>query len=206
MAHQYPSDVAFTPAVKAVQSRKGSRASYARMERGEGWQTTVTEELAEYLAGLDMFYLGTANSAGQPYIQYRGGPPGFLKVVDDHTLGFADFGGNRQYVTLGNLSENPKAFLFLMDYANQRRVKVWGTARVVEGDAALDDRLRDPAYPGNVERAILFMVEAWDINCQQHIHERYSRRQIAPVIEKLQARIAELEAELNRLKASPGTA
>jgi uncharacterized protein len=205
MARHYPSDVAFTPAVKAVQSRKGSRASYARMERGEGWQTTVTEELAEYLADLDMFYLGTVNADGHPYIQYRGGPPGFLKVIDEHSLGFADFGGNHQYVTLGNLSENPKAFLFLMDYANQRRLKAWGTARVVEGDAALEDRLRDPAYPGKVERAILFTVEAWDVNCQQHIHPRYSRRQIAPVIEKLHARIAELEAELNRLKASPVT-
>jgi predicted pyridoxine 5'-phosphate oxidase superfamily flavin-nucleotide-binding protein len=127
----FPSDVAFTPAVKAVQQRKGSRAGYARMEAGRGWRTTVSPDLADYLADLDMFYLGTASTAGQPYIQYRGGPPGFLKVLDDKTLGFADFGGNRQYITLGNLSENPKAFLFLMDYANSRRVKVWGTARVV---------------------------------------------------------------------------
>lgn len=204
MASHYPSDVAFTPAVKAIQAQMGSRGGYARMERGEGWQTTVSEELAEYLANLDMFYLGTANSDGQPYIQYRGGPPGFLKVIDEHTLGFADFGGNRQYVTWGNLSENPKAFLFLMDYANQRRIKVWGAARVVEGDAALEDRLRDPAYPGKVERAILFTVEAWDVNCPQHIHPRYSLRQIVPVIEKLNARIAELEAEVKRLKAGPG--
>jgi uncharacterized protein len=205
MTHQYPSDVAFTPAVKVIQVRNGSRMSYARMERGEGWQTTVTEELAAYLADLDMFYLGTANADGQPYIQYRGGPPGFLKVIDDRTLGFADFGGNRQYVTLGNLSENPKAFLFLMDYANQRRVKVWGNARVVEGDAVMMDRLRDPGYPGKVERAILFTVEAWDVNCQQHIHERYSQRQIAPMVEKFHARIADLEAELKRLKATPVT-
>jgi predicted pyridoxine 5'-phosphate oxidase superfamily flavin-nucleotide-binding protein len=188
--------------VKAVQSRKGSRTSYARMEQGEGWPTTVNAQLAEYLADLDMFYLGTANAEGQPYIQYRGGSPGFLKVIDEHTLGFADFGGNRQYVTLGNLSENPKAFLFLMDYANQRRVKVWGTARVVEGDAALEERLRDPQYPGKVERVILFTVEAWDVNCQQHIHERYSLRQLAPVVEKLHARIAELEAELKRVAAN----
>ena len=139
-----PSDIAFTPAVKAIQERKGSRQSYARMERGRGWQTEVTPELAEFLADLDMFYLGTANAEGQPYIQHRGGPPGFLKVIDDHTLGFADFGGNRQYITLGNLSENPKAFLFLMDYANQRRVKLWGTARVVEGDAELQVTARRP--------------------------------------------------------------
>ncbi len=205
MARHYPSDVAFTPAVKAVQSRKGSRESYARMEQGDGWPTTVTEELAGYLADLDMFYLGTANAEGQPYIQYRGGPPGFLKVIDEHTLGFADFGGNRQYITLGNLSENPKAYLFLMDYAHQRRVKIWGTARVVEGDTALENRLRDPEYAGKVERVILFRVEAWDVNCQQHIHQRLSRRQIAPVIEKLQARIAELEAELHRLQTPPVT-
>ena len=104
-----PSDVAFTPAVKATQERMGSRRSYARMERGDGWRTTVTPDLAGFLADLDMFYLGTATAGGQPYIQYRGGPPGFLKVLDDHTLGFADFGGNRQYLTVGNLSENPKA-------------------------------------------------------------------------------------------------
>src|SRR2546423_9846225 len=151
----FPSDVAFTPAVKAVQEARGSRQSYARMEKGRGWRTTVTPDLVEFLADLDMFYLGTANAEGQPYIQYRGGPPGFLKVIDDKTLGFADFGGNQQYVTLGNLSENPKAFLFLMDYANRRRVKLWGTARAVEGDTALLERLRDPEYPGEVERPIL---------------------------------------------------
>ena len=149
-----PSDVAFTPAVKAIQQRKGSRQSYARMEQDGGWQTTVTPDLAEFLADLDSFYLGTATADGQPYIQHRGGPPGFLKVLDDRTLAFADFGGNRQYVTLGNLSENPRAFIFLMDYANRRRVKVWGTARVVEGDAGLEQQLRDPAYPGKVERVI----------------------------------------------------
>ncbi len=124
----YPSDVAFTPAVKAVQQARGSRQSYARMEQGRGWRTTVTPDLAAFLADLDMFYLGTANAAGQPYIQYRGGPSGFLKAIDERTLGFADFGGNQQYVTLGNLSENPKAFLFLIDYANSRRIKVWGAA------------------------------------------------------------------------------
>ena len=201
--HATPSDVAFTPAVKAIQQRKGSRGPYARMERGRGWQTAITPDLADFLADLDMFYLGTANSEGQPYIQYRGGPPGFLKVLDDHTLGFADFGGNRQYVTLGNLSENPRAFLFLMDYANSRRVKLWGTARAVEGDAALLERLRDPAYPGEAERAILFTVEAWDVNCPQHIHRRFSERQVAPAIARMQARIDELEAEVERLRSNP---
>ncbi len=191
-----PSDVAFTHAVKAIQERLGSRASYARMERSGGWQTTVTPELAEFISDLDMFYLGTANAAGQPYIQYRGGPPGFLKVIDQQTLGFADFGGNRQYITLGNLSENSQAFIFLMDYANSQRIKLWGTAKVVENDTRLMAQLRDPEYPGKAERAILFEVTAWDINCPQHIHKRYSERQILPVIEKLETRIKELEAEL----------
>jgi predicted pyridoxine 5'-phosphate oxidase superfamily flavin-nucleotide-binding protein len=194
----YPSDIAFTPAVKQIQAAKGSRASYAKVEQNRGWKTRVTPELAEFLAELDMFYLGTANAEGQPYVQYRGGPPGFLRVLDDKTLGFADFGGNRQYITLGNLSENPKAFLFLMDYANSRRVKVWATAKVVEDDAELLERLRDPDYPGQVERAIVFTIEAWDINCPQHIHKRFSQRQVAPVIAELQARIAEREERLQQ--------
>jgi predicted pyridoxine 5'-phosphate oxidase superfamily flavin-nucleotide-binding protein len=195
-----PSDVAFTPAVKSIQAEKGSRASYARMEQTVGWQTTVTAELSEFLADLDMFYLGTANAEGQPYIQYRGGSPGFLKVIDETTLGFADFGGNRQYITLGNLSQNPQAFIFLMDYANSRRVKLWGTAKVVDDDPALLNRLADPDYPGKVERAIVFSLVAWDVNCHQHIHPRFSKRQIAPVIEKLQDRIVDLEAELAALR------
>lgn len=195
-----PSDIAFTPAVKALQRQHGSRHSYARMEQGEGWQTTVTPQLAEFLAGLDMFYLGTASAAGQPYIQYRGGPPGFLKVLDEHTLGFADFGGNSQYVTTGNLSENPQAFIFLMDYAHSQRVKLWGTARVIDDDPELLNRLRDPQYPGRVERAILFTLDAWDINCPQHIHKRFTERQVAPIIDKLKSRVQELEAELSRLR------
>lgn len=191
-----PSDVAFTAAVKAIQTAKGSRKSYASMERGRGWNTTVTEDLAAFLAELDMFYLGTANAAGQPYIQYRGGPAGFLKVIDDHTLGFADFAGNRQYITLGNLSENPQAFIFLMDYANSRRVKLWGTAKVIENDTALLARLADPNYEATPQRAILISIEAWDTNCPQHIHQRFSAAQVAPVIESLQRRVKELEAEL----------
>ena len=198
--HEYPSDIAFTAAVKGVQTAKGSRDRYAKVER-RGWRTRVTPDLAGFLGGLDMFYLGTASAEGQPYIQYRGGSPGFLKVLDEKTLAFADFGGNRQYVTVGNLSENPRAFLFLMDYANQQRVKLWGTARVVEDDPGLLDQLRDPDYPAKVERAIVFTVEAWDINCPQHIHQRFSQRQVQPVIGELQHRIAELEAELANLRS-----
>lgn len=197
---QFSSDVAFTPAVKSLQAAKGSRSRYGRMELEGSWETTVTPALAAFLADLDMFYLGTANAEGQPYIQYRGGSPGFLKVLDDKTLAFADFGGNRQYITLGNLSENPKAFIFLMDYAQSRRIKVWGNARVVEDDPALLDRLRDQSDPGKAERAIVFEIEAWDVNCPQHIHRRFSQRQVAPVLEKLQGRIAELEAEVRQLR------
>lgn len=193
---QFASNIAFTPSVKAIQSEKGSRSAYSKVEQGRGWQTAVTPDLQAFLESLDMFYLGTANAEGQPYIQYRGGAPGFLKVIDDKTLGFADFGGNRQYITLGNLSDNPKAFIFLMDYANSRRIKLWGTARVVEDDPVLLQQLQDPEYPGRVERAIVFAIEAWDVNCPQHIHKRFPQREIAPIIESLQARIQELEARI----------
>ena len=192
----FPSDIAFTPAVKAVQESKGSRQGYFRMEHGHGWETEVTMALAEFIAGLDMFYLGTANAQGQPYIQYRGGTPGFLRVVDNKTLGFGDFGGNQQYITRGNLADNPKAFVFLMDYANRKRIKLWGTARVIEGDKALNDQLGDRRYPARVERSILFTIEAWDANCRQHIHPRFSEGQVAPVIEKLRQRVRELEEQL----------
>jgi predicted pyridoxine 5'-phosphate oxidase superfamily flavin-nucleotide-binding protein len=190
---QFPSDIAFTIAVKEIQTEKGSSAAYSKVEQNRGWQTTVTPE---YLSGLDMFYLGTSNAAGQPYVQYRGGSTGLLKVIDEKTLGFADFSGNRQYISLGNLSENSKAFIFLMDYANSRRIKLWGTARVVEEDSELIESLRDPDYPGKVQRAIVFSLEAWNVNCPQHIHKRFAQRDVAPVIESLQNRIQELEAKL----------
>lgn len=191
-----PSDIAFTDSVKAIQTRKGSRRGYARMESAGGWETRVTPELAEFLAELDMFYLGTANTAGQPYIQYRGGPPGFLKVLDERTLAFADFAGNQQYISLGNLAENPKAFLFLMDYTNRQRVKVWGNAKVVEDDPALLAKLKDPTYAGKPERAIVFTIEAWDGNCPQHIHQRFAAKDVAPAIRRLEDRVRELEAQL----------
>lgn len=143
-----------------------------------------------------MFYFGTASASGQPYIQYRGGSPGFLKVLDAETLAFADFGGNRQYITVGNLSENSQAFIFLIDYADRRRIKLWGEAKVVEDDRELLERLRDPEYPGRVERAIVFTIKAWDVNCPKHIHQRLSLSQVRPVIEQLQARIADLESQL----------
>jgi predicted pyridoxine 5'-phosphate oxidase superfamily flavin-nucleotide-binding protein len=197
-----PSDVAFTPAVKAEQTHRGSRGLYERMERGDGWETTATPELQEFLAERDSFYLGTANAQGQPYIQHRGGSPGIVQVLDEHTLAFADFGGNRQYVTLGNLAENDRAFLFFMDYARRRRIKVWGRARVVEGDAALIARLSTPGYRARVERAIVFTIEAWDVNCPQHIPQKIDARDVEAALASLQARVAELEAENRKLRAA----
>ena len=194
------SDIAFTPAVKALQERNGSRAGYARMAEKKDWHDTVTPDLAAFLAERDSFYLATASAEGRPYIQHRGGPKGFLKVLDDKRLAFADFGGNRQYISAGNLLENDQAAIFLMDYPNRRRIKLWGRARVVEDDPELLARLVEPGYKAKPERAFLFEVEAWDVNCPQHITPRYSEAEIAPALAKLQARIAELEAEVKRLR------
>ena len=194
------SDIAFTPSVKAVQERLGSRNQYARIEQRGGWKDVVNEDLANYIAQRDSFYLGTASAEGQPYIQHRGGPQGFLKVLDEHTLAFADFRGNRQYITMGNLVENNKAFIFLMDYANQTRIKIWGTAEVVEDDMGLLNELTDDTYRGRPERAIRFRVEAWDVNCPQHIKPRFTEEEIASIVKTLQERIGVLEAENAVLK------
>jgi predicted pyridoxine 5'-phosphate oxidase superfamily flavin-nucleotide-binding protein len=196
----YTSDVAFTPAVKAWQERRGSRKAYARMEAKGGWRSEVTPELADFLAERESFYLATASAEGQPYVQHRGGPKGFLKMLDARRLAFADFGGNKQYISAGNLSENDRAQIFLMDYAGRRRIKVWGRARVVEDDPALLERLADPVYKAKPERAIVFDIEAWDVNCPQHILPRYTEEQIKPAFAKLEARILELEAEVERLE------
>ena len=189
------SDIAFTPAVKAVQERRGSRAAYAAQERRGGFRTRITPDLAAFLAATRSFYLATASAEGQPYVQHRGGPAGFLKVLDECTLGFADYRGNRQYVTTGNLAENPRAFIFVMDYAHRRRIKLWGRARTVEDDPALLGRLADEGAPAP-EQAILFEVEAWDVNCPRHIPQRFDAEDVAAAIGRLQARIAELEGEL----------
>ena len=197
------SDIAFTPAVKAVQERKGSRKGYARMEEKGGWQSTITDDLAHFIGERDSFYLGTASADGQPYIQHRGGPKGFLKVVDERTLAFADFKGNRQYITAGNLTENDKAYIFLMDYANRRRIKIWGRARVVVDDPELLERLADAGYEAVPEQAVVFEVEAWDVNCPQHITPRYTEREVASIVAPLQARIGELEAQVAALRGQP---
>ncbi|MDF8332181.1 pyridoxamine 5'-phosphate oxidase family protein [Novosphingobium cyanobacteriorum] len=194
------SDIAFTPSVKAFQSARGSRESYARIEQRGGFRTAITADLAEFIAGIDTAYLATATAEGQPYAQHRGGPPGFIQVLDDHTLGFADFTGNRQYLTTGNLAENDKAFLFLMDYAHRRRIKLWGRAQVVTDDT-LVERLMPAGYPARPEQAILFTVIAWDINCPQHIPRKLDAGDVATATAALEARIAALEAENAALRA-----
>jgi len=194
------SDVAFTPTVKASQTRKGSRMAYAKMEEGDGWDTTIPPDLAAFIAAQTSVFLGTANAAGQPYIQHRGGPPGFLRVLDDKTIAFADFRGNRQFITLGNLAENPKAFLFLIDYAHRRRVKIWGEARVVEDDPALLADLMPQNYKARGEQAILFKVDTWNANCPQHIPQRFDATDVARSLEQRDRRITELEEEIARLK------
>ena len=195
----YASDVAFSPAVKSVQSRKGSRRAYAQAEQ-RGWRTEVDEGLAAFLADVDSFYLATASADGQPYIQHRGGPKGFLRVLDKRTLAFTDYAGNRQYITQGNLSENPKAYIFIMDYAHRRRVKIWGEARVVEDDASLTDSLMPKGYKARAEQAILFKIAAWDTNCPQHIPQKFDAADVAAALAARDARIAELETELAALR------
>lgn len=194
------SDVAFTPAVKAIQARRGSRRSYARMEERGGFKTEISEELAEFIAAQRSFFVATANLEGQPYVQHRGGPPGFLRVLDTHTLAFADYAGNRQYISLGNLADNPRAQLFLIDYAERRRVKIWGTARVVESDAKLLAKLMPEGYRARPEQAIVFDVNAWDANCPQHIPRRFEAEDVEAALQQRDQRIAELEAELRVLR------
>jgi predicted pyridoxine 5'-phosphate oxidase superfamily flavin-nucleotide-binding protein len=190
------SDIAFTPTVKALQARKGSRGSYARMEATGGWDHLITPDLKEELEAQVSVMLATANADGQPYVQHRGGPPGFLHVLDEHTIAFADFAGNRQYITQGNLAENPRAFLFLIDYARRRRTKIWGRARVVEGDAALLARLMPAGYAARPEQVVLFEVQAWDRNCPQHIPQRFDAADVQAALQARDERIAELERQL----------
>jgi predicted pyridoxine 5'-phosphate oxidase superfamily flavin-nucleotide-binding protein len=199
--HTYSSDVAFTPAVKAIQVRKGSRNAYARVEQHGGWRTEIDEDLAAFLAAQDSMFLATATADGQPYIQHRGGPKGFIRVLDKMTLAFADYSGNRQYITQGNLSENPKANIFLMDYVHRRRVKIWGEARVVDDDPALTQSLMPPGYEARPEQVILFRISAWDTNCPQHIPQKFDAADVAAALAMRDARIAELEAELAKSKS-----
>jgi len=198
----YTSDLAFTPSVKALQTRRGSRDAYARMEMNGSWETRVSPDLARFIEAQTSVFLGTANNEGQPYIQHRGGPPGFLRVLDDQTIGFADFRGNRQYITLGNLTDNPKALLFLIDYTTRKRVKIWGEARVIEGDMGLTARLMPSGYKARPEQVVLFSVLAWDANCPQHIPQRLDAAAVSAALAERDQRIAALEAERQRLQSA----
>jgi hypothetical protein len=200
VSKQYASDVAFTDTVKALQAERGSRDAYARIEEGGSWSTAISSGLAAFIEVQTSIFLATANAGGQPYIQHRGGPAGFLKVLDDRTIAFADFAGNRQYITTGNLADNPKAYLFLIDYVHRRRIKIWGTARVVTGDDALATSLMPAGYKARADQVILFSVVAWDSNCPQHIPQRFDAADVAATLADRDARIADLEAEVNRLR------
>jgi len=198
--HSYSSDVAFTPAVKAIQTRKGSRDAYAHVEQNGGWRTEIDENLAAFLAETNSLFFATASADGQPYIQHRGGPKGFIRVLDKNTLAFADYSGNRQYITQGNLSEHPKAHIFVMDYAHRRRVKIWGEARAADDDPALMKSLMPKDYKARPEQVILFKVSAWDTNCPQHIPQKFDAADVAAALATRDARIAELEAQLATLE------
>jgi hypothetical protein len=197
---KYTSDIAFTPAVKALQEAYGSRKAYARMERKRGWQGELIPPIIGFIENRDSFYMGTSNREGQPYIQHRGGAPGFLKVLDSKTIAFADFSGNQQFISIGNLSENPKVFLFLMDYPSRTRVKIWGVAQVDAKDSRLMESLALKGYSANVERAIIIKVKAVDVNCPQHIVQRYTADEVDGIINPLKEKIKELEQKLNQYK------
>ena len=195
---EYPSDIAFTPTVKAIQQRKGSRTSYERMEAGRGWSTTITPDLAGFITAQTSVFLGTATADGQPYIQHRGGPPGFLRVLDERTIAFADYRGNRQYISQGNLADNPQAFLFLIDYAHRQRIKIWGEARVVEDDPQLVQSLMPEGYKARPDQAFILTVTAWDSNCPQHIPQRFEAADVAAALAERDRTIEELTRQLAR--------
>ena len=199
---KYPSDIAFTPTVKAIQQRKGSRTSYERMEAGRGWSTAITPDLADFIAAQTSVFLGTASADGQPYIQHRGGPPGFLRVLDERTIAFADYRGNRQYISQGNLADNPQAFLFLIDYAHRQRIKIWGEARVAEDDPELVQSLMPEGYKARPEQAFILTVSAWDSNCPQHIPQRFEAADVAAALAERDRRIEELTEQLKSLRSA----
>jgi len=196
MSGQHPSDVAFSPAVKAQQERLGSRRIYEQMGPGAGWDEEITKNRAAFIRERDSIYIATASADGRPYMQHRGGPKGFLKILDNKTLAFAEYAGNRQYISMGNLAENDRACLFLMDYPNRQRLKIWGRAKFVEDDAELMARVSDPDYRAKLERVFVFQVEVMDGNCPQHIPARFTVEEMGEDIAALKARIKELEAQV----------
>lgn len=197
------SDIAFTPSVKAFQTARGSRAAYARMEARGGFRTAIDETLIAFLAQADTAYLATANALGQPYAQHRGGPKGFIRVLGPRQIGWADYAGNQQYVSTGNLTDNDKAFLFLMDYAHKRRIKLWGRAQITD-DAAVIADLMPEGYRAKGEQAVIFTIDAWDINCPQHIPQKIDATDVAAALAQRDQRIAALETEVAALKVRLG--
>lgn len=202
MDAKFSSDVAFTPAVKAVQTQKGSRHAYARMEQSGAWETAITAEAKAFIEAQTSVFLATASAAGQPYIQHRGGPAGFLHVLDEQSIGFVDFSGNRQFISSGNLSENSQAHLFLIDYAQRRRIKIWGQARIVEASAERIAQMMPAGYKAQAEQVILFAVSAWAENCQKHIPQRFEASDVALAVAERDQRIQQLEAEIGRLRSA----
>lgn len=198
--YEFTSDIAFTPTVKGIQIRKGSRHGYARMEKSGSWESSITAELKKFIALQTSFYMATVNSDGQPYIQHRGGPAGFLHVLDAHALAFVDYAGNKQFISQGNLSENPKAHIFLMDYAHRQRIKIWGNAKVIEDDTELIAKLMPAGYQAKVEQVIVFTVTAWDANCPQHIPVRFDAVQVKEALDAKDQRIRDLESQLAQLQ------
>ena len=209
MSKHYGS-IAFTDAVVGVQREYGSDGFYGR-KRVQGNAApgidALTDDEREYLAERDSFYLATVSETGWPYVQYRGGPRGFLRVVDDHTIGWADFRGNLQYISTGNVGGDDRVALIALDYAHQRRLKMFGHARVVTvaEDPALVKSLADPDYSAEVERAVLVTVEAFDWNCQQHITPRFSAAELEPHLAPLRRQLADLQAENARLREGLGS-
>ncbi|GAA6152171.1 pyridoxamine 5'-phosphate oxidase family protein [Pseudoteredinibacter isoporae] len=198
----YSSDIAFSKTVKAIQSRKGSRSAYAQMEKNGSWASEVTPKLREFIAEQRSFFLASGNLEGQPYIQHRGGPPGFLKILDKHTMAFADYKGNRQFITQGNLADNPKAFIFLIDYSRKARVKIWGTAEVIENDLKLLELLL-PApgeYRAIPEQIIRFHIEAFDFNCPQHIPQRFEAEDVERALKEKEREISALKKRVRELE------
>jgi predicted pyridoxine 5'-phosphate oxidase superfamily flavin-nucleotide-binding protein len=199
MTHKF-AELAFTPAVRAAQESMGSRKAYAKAEGGPVHHDRLGETEAAFIAARDSFYMASVGETGWPYIQHRGGPAGFVRVLDGRTLGFADFRGNRQYVSLGNLTGNDRVSLFFMDYPHQARLKLLGRARFVtpEDEPELIARLAIPDYPAKVERGFLIAVEAFDWNCSQHITPRFTATEVTAAISPLHERIRQLEALVSR--------
>lgn len=201
MAHHF-GHLVFTPLVKALQEKHGSRRQYARMETGSPAADRLGPDESTFLADRDSFYMATIGATGWPYVQHRGGPKGFLRVIDDRTVAFADFRGNRQYVSTGNVATDDRVALILVDYPARTRLKILGRAKVFESgaDEGWIERLREPGSKDVIERAYVFQVEAFDWNCPQHITPRYSEEQIREALIPFERRMEELERENERLR------